>query len=98
MRGMLTRSMARAQLLPGHSDGDRLLPAVESSVAAAVRALRQAQARLGHARAQRGGRSTQSAGYCGAHGHVVRPGCICDKLVGHQGAPAGGAVMHLGQC
>ena len=45
-RRMLTRSMARAQLA-GRTDGEKLLPAVDSSIAAAVAALRQAQARAG---------------------------------------------------
>ena len=45
-RRMLTRSMARAQLA-GRTDGEKLLPAVDSSVSAAVAALRQAQARAG---------------------------------------------------
>ena len=48
-RTMLTRSMAARAQLAGSAAGDRLLPAVESSVAAAVRALRQAQARSGEA-------------------------------------------------
>ena len=42
-RRMLTRSMARAQLA-GRTDGEKLLPAVDGSIAAAVAALRQAQA------------------------------------------------------
>ena len=52
-RTMLTRSMAARAQLAGSAAGDRLLPAVESSVAAAVRALRQSQARSGKRRAQR---------------------------------------------
>ena len=94
-RTMLTRSMARAQL--AGSAGDRLLPAVESSVAAAVRALRQAQARLSGARAARCSRvcSAHGAGYRGAHGHVIRSRCVCNLVGGHTGAPAFGAARRL---